>query len=64
VTKITKELQEKLDKLEIYGCGDGNCIVKRNRGQHTNGGCHCLDRLDTAKRMEIRKYILVLRGEL
>lgn len=27
---------------EIEGCcGDGYCLVKRERGQHTNGGCRC-----------------------
>lgn len=64
MTKISKDLDDKLESLKIYGCSDGGCVIRRNRGQVTNGGCHCLDKLDTAKRMEIRKYILVLRGEL
>lgn len=34
------------------GCGDGNCVVKKPRGMHTNGGCRCLYRPDhlTAQR--------------
>ena len=23
-------------------CSDGHCVVKRQRGMHTNGGCRCL----------------------
>lgn len=26
---------------EIGGCSDGNCIVVKRTGQHTNGGCRC-----------------------
>lgn len=25
----------------IGGCGDGNCLVRKPTGQHTNGGCRC-----------------------
>lgn len=33
----------KLDERlrEIGGCTDGNCIVVKRTGQHTNGGCRC-----------------------
>jgi hypothetical protein len=27
--------------VELGGCRDGNCIVLRTKGQHTNGGCRC-----------------------
>ena len=30
----------------ISGCTDGNCIVKKPTGMHTNGGCKCLERLN------------------
>ena len=35
--------KETLDKrlVEIGGCGDGNCIVHKRGGMHTNGGCRC-----------------------
>jgi len=26
---------------EMGGCGDGNCIIVKPRGMHTNGGCRC-----------------------
>lgn len=25
----------------IGSCGDGNCLIVRPKGQHTNGGCRC-----------------------
>ena len=28
-----------------HGCSDGNCVIKRKTGMHTNGGCRCLRRL-------------------
>lgn len=31
--------------IERYGCSDRNCFFKDNKGQVTNGGCHCLDDL-------------------
>jgi hypothetical protein len=27
--------------LLTNGCGDGNCVIKKPRGMHTNGGCRC-----------------------
>lgn len=32
-------LEEKLE--QIGGCSDGNCIVWKPIGMHTNGGCRC-----------------------
>lgn len=26
---------------ELGGCGDGNCIIVKPQGMHTNGGCRC-----------------------
>jgi hypothetical protein len=26
---------------DIGSCGDGNCLVKKQGGMHTNGGCRC-----------------------
>ena len=38
-----QELTEKYDAMmeAIGGCGDGNCVVVRPKGMHTNGGCRC-----------------------
>lgn len=29
----------------LNGCSDGNCVIRRPVGQHTNGGCQCLKML-------------------
>lgn len=29
-------------KDAINGCGDGNCLIRKPVGMHTNGGCKCL----------------------
>lgn len=34
-----KKLDEYLSN--VGGCGDGNCIIHRPKGMHTNGGCRC-----------------------
>jgi len=36
----------------IGSCGDGGCVVFQQKGQHTNGGCRCIDCLD---RGELRR---------
>jgi len=35
----------------IGGCGDGNCIVLKPKGQHTNGGCRC-----SQDRMKMQRF--------
>lgn len=48
-----------LEELHAYlvgigSCGDGNCIVLKPKGMHTNGGCRCSsDRV----RMERLAYV-------
>lgn len=39
ITEALEELQEYLTTMG--SCGDGNCIVLKPRGMHTNGGCRC-----------------------
>ncbi|MBS1725011.1 MAG: hypothetical protein JSS66_18890 [Armatimonadetes bacterium] len=39
LTAALKELDDYL--AHIGGCGDGNCIIVKPAGMHTNGGCHC-----------------------
>jgi len=43
-----KELKAQYEALE--SCGDGNCIVRRNLGMHTNGGCRCVKSPIASKR--------------
>lgn len=43
------ELDERLN--QIGGCSDGNCIVVKRKGQHTNGGCRCLTNAFNAQRV-------------
>lgn len=53
----------------IYGCTDGNCIIKRPTGMHTNGGCQCEKTLRRLHRTEeervlIAKVVAVLRARV
>ncbi len=36
---VAEHLQKTLAGL--VGCGDGNCLVDKPKGMHTNGGCRC-----------------------
>lgn len=40
---MIKKAKEDLDaRLQaIGGCTDGNCIIVKPKGMHTNGGCRC-----------------------
>jgi len=44
-------------------CSDGNCKLRLEpvTGQHTNGGCKCLEGLPTDKRIEVERLIQRLR---
>ena len=47
--------------VDDFGCHDGSCYLKgkyRFKGQHTNGGCNCLDGLKLDKSIEIRKALM------
>lgn len=49
-------LREAVERYEatanhVGGCGDGNCVVARPIGQHTNGGCRCYTDKMKAQRM-------------
>lgn len=43
----------------IGGCTDGYCVIRRNRGQHTNGGCRCLDHMDHLGRQRVGHMLRV-----
>ena len=49
------ELQEKIN--EIDGCTDGNCMLVKRKGQHTNGGCNC--HTNESKMRQILYYLRV-----
>jgi hypothetical protein len=42
----------------IGGCGDGNCVVLRPVGMHTNGGCRCVKHMDTQQLMGVRSLLM------
>lgn len=48
--KEVREAQEKRDTQlqSIGGCLDGGCVVWKPNGMHTNGGCRCMERKQTA----------------
>jgi hypothetical protein len=61
-----RSLREALDALANYdaamdalgSCGDGNCVIKRPKGMHTNGGCHCYeDRTRARRAMACASYL-------
>jgi len=45
--------------MSSQGCSDGNCKLRigPRPGQHTNGGCHCLRDIPTARRIEIERKL-------
>lgn len=50
--KITEAMESyKLSAEASGGCGDGNCVVLKPVGMHTNGGCRCSDDRMKAQRM-------------
>lgn len=59
---IVVELSAKNERLKTYltemasvrpsyfkdrGCSDGNCVIYKPEGMHTNGGCKCGTKYDT-----------------
>lgn len=31
-------------RQSLHGCGNGGCLIKPPKGQHTNAGCRCSSR--------------------
>ena len=46
------------------GCGSSLCRVEKTIGQVTNGKCSCFDGLNTEKRLNLEKYISLLKKEI
>lgn len=55
----------------IGSCGDGGCVVFQQKGQHTNGGCRCIDCLDRGVLRRLNSLLgiaqatmkLIIKGE-
>ena len=42
IQDIRNAIKERSDFLaHVGGCSDGNCVIRRPEGMHTNGGCSC-----------------------
>ena len=39
ILEMFKWLEESAEALG--GCSDGNCVIHKPKGMHTNGGCRC-----------------------
>ena len=42
---------------QVGGCGDGNCVVLRPNGMHTNGGCRCTHDMDRARERGVSRLL-------
>ena len=60
-----ERLRLAVEKADESRCSDGNCILRdksKPQGQHTNGGCRCLDGLPGDKRLAVTRLIFALRA--
>lgn len=49
--KLLQALSHYDDAMDHMGtCGDGYCVIKRPKGMHTNGSCHCYEDRNRARR--------------
>jgi hypothetical protein len=42
---------------QVGGCADGNCVVLRPKGMHTNGGCRCTHDMDRARERGVARLL-------
>lgn len=55
--KVSDALSDFNKMMEaIGGCTDGNCVIVRPKGMHTNGGCRC-----TRDYIKMQQYVNVTR---
>lgn len=59
MTKVRELAERYLALVEDHGCGDGNCVIFRPRGMHTNGGCRCARRMTSVDEMYVRRLLAV-----
>lgn len=64
VEEIVIEALKEFDKhmIHIGGCTDGNCIIVRPKGMHTNGGCKCSS--DYIKMQQFARATRILYSKL
>lgn len=48
---MTTDIVARARKLGL-GCGDGNCIINKPKGMHTNGGCSCFGERSMLKKFQ------------
>jgi len=48
---------------EYYGCSNGDCIIQRPDGVHTNGICKCLQDIPAGTQVRVRAGIMRLRKQ-
>jgi hypothetical protein len=58
-----RTLAEVEKDLHVLGCSDGNCVVLRPTGMHTNGGCRCARKVADAFKADALVKILRLHQE-
>ncbi len=65
ITRLTARVRE-LEGLassylqaakQVGGCADGNCVVLRPTGMHTNGGCRCTHDMDRARERGVARLL-------
>lgn len=47
---------------DFGGCSDGGCVIQRPTGQHTNGGCRCVQHLTPTGEMGVRRLLMVAQN--
>jgi hypothetical protein len=55
--KVQKLASEYLRLAKQHGCGDGGCVIYIRGGQHTNGGCRCVYRMDVVREREVARLL-------
>lgn len=59
MSKATELAEGYLALAKDRGCGDGNCVVMRPRGMHTNGGCRCAKDMNAADVVFVRRLLAI-----
>jgi len=49
---------------DIGSCGDGGCVVFQQKGQHTNGGCRCIDCLDRGELRRLNRLLMIAQATM
>lgn len=64
-TEIMVRLADLNERLLALKCSDGNCVIAKTIGQHTNGGCRCLNtRMGYEEIRNIKEVLLNYREQV